>query len=115
MSYLLEQFGFDDNAIDTKITPFRSGNPVDALPRDNVLPDLLKTRYQSLVGSLNWLQISTRPDISVIYSCLASYHNTPTQAHLDVALFVLRYLEGFPDLGILYSESEASRLHSFVA
>ena len=115
VSYLLEQFGFDENALDTKVTPFRSGHPVDAIPRDNVLPELLKKRYQSLVGSLNWLQISTRPDLSVIYSCLASYQNAPTQGHLDAALFVLRYLGGCPDLGILYSQREASRLHSFVA
>ena len=111
----MEKFGFDEDAIVTKLTPFWSGNPIDALSRSNILPGRLVKRYQSIVGSLNWLQISTRPDLSVVYSCLASYQLAPTQAHLDAALFVLRYLGGSPDLGILYSQKAAGRLHSFVA
>ena len=66
--FILDKFGFNMDSVDTKLTPFRSGNPIDALPRDELLPERLIKRYQSIVGSLNWPQISTRPQ-----SCIRAW------------------------------------------
>jgi len=49
--------------------PFES---MSASARDDLQP-----RYQSLVGSLNWLAHTTRPDISTVVSLLAQYQSEP--------------------------------------
>ena len=46
--FILDKFGFNMDSVDTKLTPFRSGNPIDSLPRDQVLPERLIKRYQSI-------------------------------------------------------------------
>ena len=97
-------------------TPYRSGLPVDALPEtDAPPPGTLTQRYQSLVGSLNWLAVSTRPDLSAIVSILSSYLHAATDAHFDSALHVLRYLAGTITKGVGFSSLPNTALHSFLS
>jgi len=49
----------------------------------------LRLRYQSLVGSLNWLAHTTHPDLSTVVSLLAQHQSTPLPGHLDAALYVI--------------------------
>jgi hypothetical protein len=60
----------------------------------------LKSKYQSLVGSLMWPAIITRPDITFCTNHLAQYLVNPTKDHFDAALDVLRYLNGTIKRGI---------------
>jgi hypothetical protein len=49
-------------------TPYRSGTPIDRIPHDGATPEQkpqLVSSYQSIVGGLNWLSLSTRPDITM--------------------------------------------------
>jgi hypothetical protein len=49
----------------TFTTPYHSGNPIDSIPHEDMTSaqwDALHLQYQSLVGSLNWLAHTTRPD-----------------------------------------------------
>ena len=50
---------------------------------------LTKT-FQQLIGDLNWLSISTRPDITAIVTLLSANSLKPAPAHLDAAKHVLR-------------------------
>ena len=52
------------------------------------------THYQSLIGSLLYVQIGTRPDISFVVSRLAQYAANPSPQHLRLAQYVLSYLVG---------------------
>jgi hypothetical protein len=54
--------------------------------------DNLCLRYQSLVGSLNWLAHTTRPDLSTVVSLLAQHQSTPSPGHYEAALYVAKYL-----------------------
>jgi hypothetical protein len=60
----------------------------------------LKSKYQSLVGSLIWLVIITRPDITFCTNHLAQYLVNPTKDYFDAALDVLRYLNSTIKRGI---------------
>ena len=49
-------------------------------------------RYCELVGSLLYIANTTRPDIAHAVGVLSRYRNTPTTAHMNEGLRVLRYL-----------------------
>jgi hypothetical protein len=54
------------------------------------------------VGQLNYLAVTTRPDIAFYASCLAAFNADPSIDHLAAAQRTLRYLLSTPDLGIIY-------------
>ena len=74
--------GFDDNA--------------------NSPPVSKDTPYASLVGSLNYASVCTRPDISYAVSLLCKHLKNPTQNHWQAAKRVLRYLKGTKHYGLNY-------------
>jgi hypothetical protein len=60
------------------------------------------TLYQALVGSLLFIAISCRLDISTIISELGRFVADPTTTHWNAAMRVLRYLNGTSDMGLVY-------------
>eukprot|EP00957_Ditylum_brightwellii_P082093 6242552-Ditylum_brightwellii.AAC.1 len=55
-----------------------------------------------MVGALNWLAISTRPDLATIVNILAKYMACPSQGHLEAAKRVAHYLKGTRNHGIAF-------------
>ena len=74
--------GYDDNAISPPVSE--------------------DTPYASLVGSLNYASVCTRPDISFSVSVLCKHLKNPTQNHWQAAKRVLRYLKGTQNYGLTY-------------
>ena len=95
------------NSCIPKPTPYRSGLPVDKVPPTPNLPHAVQRQTEdtlrSLVGSFNWLAISTRPDIATITNLLAQYLHRASPGHVASAKHVLRYLIGTSNLGIEFS------------
>ena len=58
--------------------------------------------YMSLIGSLIYYAIGTRPDVAYAVSKLARHMSAPTVAHKKLALGVLRYLVSTASLGLVY-------------
>ena len=59
--------------------------------------------YRQLIGSLNFIAIATRPDISFAISILSRYLDNPTRSDSVRATRVLKYLQGTKELGITFS------------
>lgn len=58
--------------------------------------------YRQLIGSLMYLAVATRPDISFAVGNASRYMENPKQVHVDAAKRILKYLKGTIDLGIIY-------------
>jgi hypothetical protein len=61
-----------------------------------------KRTYLSMVGSLMYAAIGTRPDISYAVKALSRYNQSPLTMHLTAAKRIIRYLKGTVDLAIVY-------------
>ena len=60
--------------------------------------------YREIVGSLIYLMVGTRPDLSFAVTKLSQYMQTPTNCQLNAAKRVLRYLKGTIDYKIVFSK-----------
>lgn len=67
-------------------------------------------RYMSLVGSLNYIAMCTRPDIAYATSLLCRCMSNPTQNHFKIAIRVLRYLKGTKDYGLVFGNNIAENI-----
>ncbi len=65
-----------------------------------------ETLYQSAVGSLLYLSGWTRPDIAFSVNSVARFCSKPTKDHWTAVKRILRYLNGTPDYGLLYSRND---------
>ena len=63
----------------------------------------LQRRFQSLVGSLMYASVNTRPDIAFAVSQLARVISRPLQQHLEAAERLIRYCMGTSRVGLQYS------------
>jgi hypothetical protein len=88
----------------------KSCNPV-AMPMDSGVhltknsgecDDKLQCRYASLIGSLMYLAMVTRPDIVYMIHRLSAFTANPSKEHMGAAKRVLRYLSGTHNIGITY-------------
>ncbi|RVW73223.1 Retrovirus-related Pol polyprotein from transposon TNT 1-94 [Vitis vinifera] len=61
--------------------------------------------YSSVVGSLMYAQVCTRPDIAFVVGMLERYLSNPGSQHWKTAKKVLRYLQGTKDLMLTYQHT----------
>ncbi|KAG1677329.1 hypothetical protein FOA52_010708 [Chlamydomonas sp. UWO 241] len=72
------------------------------------------SKYRSLVGSLMYLAVSTRPDLAHTATSLGRYSHSPTKPQWEAAQHVLRYLNGTVNLGIKFGGGADHGLVGFV-
>ena len=88
-------------------TPVSIGNKLVKANKED--EPVNQRQYQSAVGSLMYLAVSTRTDISYAVSSLARFSCKPTNEHWTALKRLLRYLKGTTNLGILYSNTEMDK------
>ena len=103
---LLKKFGMQD--CKPVNTPVNAGSKLTQAADEDKCID--QTLYQSAVGSLMYLSVSTRPDISFAISSLARFSSKPTTEHWTALKRLLRYLKETLTRGILYNKDGSSTI-----
>jgi len=114
---LLDSLQLSHLGISHYSTPYQSGCSIDSIPSKDMSAserDPLRLKYQSLVGSLNWLAHTTRPDLSTVVSLLAQHQCSPSPGHYEAALYVAKYLSTTKNLGIYFTSVKRATLESFL-
>ena len=103
---LLKRFGMED----AKPVSTPADISVKLTKDDGVSKEVDSTEYQSLVGSLLYAAIATRPDISQAVGAVSKFCSSPTQAHFTATKRILRYLKSTADTALTYSKSSCASL-----
>lgn len=100
---------FDMTDCKPVITPMEVGLKLEkASDSDCKLP------YQVLIGCLNYLAQSTRPDIAHAVSVLSQFNSCYDELHFKCAKRVLRYLKGTSNLGLTFKKTGDLELNGYV-
>ena len=100
---IIQQFGqSDSHPVSTPMDPGLKLRWVDksSLSKQD-MEKLVKIPYRSLVGSLIYLAIGTRPDISYSVQQLSQFLDSYSYPHWNAAIRVVRYLKGSRTLELI--------------
>ena len=101
------------NLTDAKSVSTPADPNVKLCKDDEVSKPIDPVLYQSMVGSLLYVAIATRPDISQAVGVVSKFNSCPTEAHLTAVKRVLRYLKGSLDVTLKYKKTEDDQLVGF--
>ena len=98
---VLKEFGME---ISKSTSNPESGKNIskDDCPAEGHKDESFMKLYQSMVGALIYLSLSTRPDIAHAVNKLSRFLSNPGQNHMNATKHVLRYLRGHSDMGLTY-------------
>ena len=77
----------------TGYKPSKNNDPVNSERRQE---------YQQVIGSLLYLSLGTRADISYAVAKMSQYSVNPSQDHLNKTYYILHYLIGTEDYVLVY-------------
>ena len=100
---MLQRYGMSDcKPVSTPMSPGSklSSSMAPSSPED--ITFMKSVPYLSAVGSLMYLAITTRPDISYAVGVLARFNSNPGPIHWTAVKHVFRYLKGTLDLKLSY-------------
>lgn len=104
---MLERFGMEH--CKAARTPLGTGIEIMIEHKETPSIDVIK-EYQEIVGALNYLANSTRPDIIYVVSILCRYLSNPAKVHHETAKRLLRYLKGTSKSYIEYRKEGDGRV-----
>ncbi|KAM6543936.1 hypothetical protein CsatB_008383 [Cannabis sativa] len=74
-----------------------------------------KIPYTSIVGSIMYLMVCTRPDLCYSVSRVSKFMGKPGPEHWNATKWILRYLRGTMDVGLIYGKgSEHTNVVGYV-
>ena len=69
--------------------------------------------YRSIIGKLNYLEKSTRPDLAFATHNAARFSSDPRQSHTAAVTKICRYLVGTRDKGLIFEPSQDPELEVY--
>ncbi|CAI7907599.1 unnamed protein product [Closterium sp. NIES-54] len=90
-------------------TPFPSGFKCVKRPEEESVGEEERRRFHSLVGSLMYAAVNTRPDVAFATGQLARVVQCPNEDQVAAGIRVAKYLGQTPTVGLQYSAAEQRR------
>ena len=98
ISSILNDLNLNKNNVHTRATPSLSTILLHKDASGRSMSN--EFNYRSVIGKLNFLEKSTRPDIAYAVHQCARFSADPKQSHADAVKRIGRYLKGTPNVGI---------------
>ena len=99
---LIDAIIADVKLTDAKVKPVPAKVSLQLHAFKDAPPFNLDFNYRSVVGKLNYLTQTTRPDIMYATHQLAKYSSDPREPHGEAMLYLVRYLKKTRDIGIRF-------------
>ena len=108
LEMVLERCGMQDCKSAT--TPLPAGYMPEPVSQDTAIDPELQSHYQTVIGSLLYLMLGTRPDIAFAVTKLVQFAAHPSKDHLNKALYICRYLQGTSNYCLSYDGASGQGL-----
>ena len=83
-------------------------------PKNQYKIDQMKgVPYASAIGSLQYAQVCTRPDLAFITGVLGRYQENPAMEHWKMVKKALRYAQGTKDYMLIYRRSDSLEIKGY--
>jgi reverse transcriptase-like protein len=102
--HVLNRFGLDN--VTPRNVPLPPGSILDSnmSPKTDSEKKVMNDKpYRSILGSIMWGQLATRPDLSFSVSLLARFQANPGIEHWNALMHVVGYIKNTLDFGLTYS------------
>lgn len=102
--YALEvvtRFGLADS--NPRSLPISPSNPLSSSTDSSAVNGTL---FMEIIGSLMYLAVCTRPDLSYVVGLLSRFASKPSLEHINIAKGVLRYVLGTFELGLVFTSAK---------
>ena len=96
---VLERFGMVNARF--AATPLPAG--YKPIPNEGPADSTIRSKYQSVIGSLLYIMLGTRPDIAYAVTKMSQFSANPSQEHLDKALYICCYLAGTSKYALVFN------------
>lgn len=113
---VLQRFNMNSKTkpVSTPMAPYFKLSALQSPKSDEERDYMKNVPYASVVGSLMYAMVCTRPDIFQAVSLVSRYMHNPGKTHWHAAKWILRYIQGTVDLGLKFEKSEDSLVTGYV-
>ena len=106
---VLKRFGMEKSR--PVSTPLQENIRLQIGTKENIIEDI--SHYQSIIGSLMYAVIGSRPDLAHTITLLSQFNSCPTEEHVRAVKHTLRYLSGTRDWKLHYPTRTLLALEGF--
>jgi len=92
-------------------TPLPTGYKPE--PFDGTATAALQSQYQSVIGSLLYLMLRTRPDLAFTVTQMVKFTHNPSEEHLLKSRHILQYLAGTRKYALVYDGRSDAGLYTY--
>ena len=83
-------------------TPMETSSRLVPADQNHQADQTLRRKYQSIVGSLMYAMLGTRPDLAFAVSVVSRFSSNPDKTHMRAVERILRYLHDTADMGLVF-------------
>lgn len=110
VNQILKDLGLNEDS-NSQETPSQSHRPMNDIDDQDFKEEW---DYRSVIGKLNFLEKSTRPDIAFAVHQCARFQSNLKKTHGEAVKHIGRYLLGTKDRGLIYKPTNSNKMECYV-